>query len=63
MMLSVKQVAELFNVSEFKIYRWAKTGKIPSYSIGRIIRFDMKKYCNTYVKERVRNDVHSRTGE
>ena len=46
--LSVKQVAELFNVSEFTIYRWAKSCKIPCYSIGRIIRFETKYWWIGY---------------
>lgn len=39
-MLSVKQVAEMFNVSEFTIYKWAKSGKLPSFTIGGLIRFE-----------------------
>lgn len=39
MMLSVKQVAELLNISIFTIYRLARKGEIPSYGIGRCIRF------------------------
>lgn len=40
MLLRVKKVAELFNVTELTVYRWAKSGKIPSFNIGGVIRFD-----------------------
>lgn len=40
MFLSVKQIAELFNVSELTVYKWAKSDKIPHFTIGRLIRFD-----------------------
>lgn len=40
MFLSVKKVAELFNVAELTVYRWAKSGKIPSFNVGGVIRFD-----------------------
>lgn len=40
MFLSVKKVAELFHVSEVTVYRWAKNGKIPSFNVGGVIRFD-----------------------
>ena len=40
MFMSVKHVAELFNVSELTVYRWAKSGKIPSFNVGGVIRFE-----------------------
>lgn len=40
MFLSVKQIAELFNVSELTVYKWAKSDKIPYFTIGGLIRFD-----------------------
>jgi len=40
MFMSVKQVAELFNVSELTVYRWAKSGKISSFNVGGVIRFE-----------------------
>ncbi|UKJ44262.1 helix-turn-helix domain-containing protein [Lysinibacillus sp. ACHW1.5] len=40
MFLTAKKVAELFNVTELTVYRWAKSGKVPSFNVGGVIRFD-----------------------
>ena len=37
------ELAELLQVSVKTIYRLGKTGEIPSYKIGRSIRFEMPK--------------------
>lgn len=40
MFLDTKRVAELFGVTPLTIYKWAKSGKIPSYTIGGVKRFN-----------------------
>lgn len=35
------ELAEIFGVSPKTIYKAAKAGKIPSYRIGRCVRFEM----------------------
>jgi excisionase family DNA binding protein len=37
--LTVKDVAELFKVEEQTIYHWAKNGTLPCFKIGKAIRF------------------------
>jgi excisionase family DNA binding protein len=38
--LTVLEVAEILQVNKFTIYRWSKSGKIPSRVIGgRVLRF------------------------
>lgn len=32
--LTVKQVAEIFQISEQVVQKWARTGKIPHYRVG-----------------------------
>lgn len=37
--LTVKDVAELFKVEEQTVYHWANNGTLPSFKIGKVIRF------------------------
>ena len=37
--LTVEQLAEVLNCKESTIYSWVAVGTIPSYKIGRLIRF------------------------
>ncbi|MBP5359508.1 MAG: helix-turn-helix domain-containing protein [Treponema sp.] len=37
--LTVKDVAELFKVEEQTVYHWASNGTLPSFKIGKVIRF------------------------
>ncbi|MBO6130989.1 MAG: helix-turn-helix domain-containing protein [Treponema sp.] len=37
--LTVKDVAELFKVEEQTIYHWANNGTLPCFKIGKVIRF------------------------
>lgn len=39
-LMNAKQVAELFNVTEITVYGWVKSGILPSFTIGGVIRFD-----------------------
>lgn len=39
-LLSVKQVAELFSVTDMTVYTWMKNKKIPFLSVGGVVRFD-----------------------
>ncbi len=39
-LLTPKQVAELLNCKTSTIYAWAKTGKVPSFKLEGILRFD-----------------------
>jgi len=38
--LNVAQVAELLGISEKKVYHLAATGELPSFRVGKAIRFD-----------------------
>jgi excisionase family DNA binding protein len=38
--LNVQQVAELLGISKKKVYQMAATGKLPSFRIGKAVRFD-----------------------
>ncbi len=40
MMLTVKEVARLFSVSEKSVYKWISRRKIPAYKIGESYRFN-----------------------
>jgi excisionase family DNA binding protein len=36
---SIKEVSEYLNIRQSTLYCWAKTGEIPHYKLGKIIRF------------------------
>ena len=38
-LMTLKEVAELLNIAEVTIYRWANAGKIPAHKLGRQWRF------------------------
>ena len=49
-MLTIEQVAELFNVSKSSMYRLIDSRKIPCYKIGGLLRFT-EDDINTYLEE------------
>ena len=38
-LLKLEEVAQLFSVSHMTVYRWAKSGLLPYYRLGKGIRF------------------------
>lgn len=49
-LLTVKEVSELFGVTETTVRRWVMENKIPSYLIGGARRFNLQEVLE-YVKE------------
>ncbi len=45
-LLSVKKLAERINISPYCIREYARTGKIPSYKIGKLWLFDPIEVIN-----------------
>ena len=52
---SAEQVAESLNCSTYTILKWARLGKIPSYKVGRLRRFDLDVVLRILRRE-MRND-------
>jgi excisionase family DNA binding protein len=48
--LNIKDVCELFQVSEMTILRWRKSG-MPSYKVGKKVMFD-KQELEVWIKEK-----------
>lgn len=44
--MTAEQLARLLNVSPITVYKLAKAGRIPSFRIGRCVRFDPKTVAN-----------------
>ena len=53
MQLSVKDAAEILNVSEKTIYRWIKQGAIPSYRINEQFRFNRAELLEWATSRRI----------
>ena len=51
--LSVREVSELFGVTETTVRRWVMENKIPSYLIGGVRRFNLSEVLE-HVKEGAR---------
>jgi excisionase family DNA binding protein len=49
--LEAKELATLFNVTEDLIYKQARTGVMPSFKIGTLVRFDPKALCEWIDKQ------------
>lgn len=39
-LLTAEELAALLNVSEKTIYRWSKSGSLPSVRLGALVRFE-----------------------
>jgi excisionase family DNA binding protein len=53
--LTVPDVASILSVKESTVYQWAKSGEIPHYRLGRIVRFkrkDLEVWIEGHRKER-----------
>lgn len=37
--VSAKKISEIFGIDEKTFYSWARNRKIPSYKVGRLVRF------------------------
>lgn len=51
--LSVTEVAEIFKVSRYTIYQWAREGRIPFLRIGRRVLFPQKsidEFCDRQLR-------------
>jgi excisionase family DNA binding protein len=38
--LTVPDVASILSIKQSTVYQWAKSGEIPHYRLGRIVRFE-----------------------
>jgi excisionase family DNA binding protein len=39
-LLTAEDIAALLNISEKTVYRWSKSGSLPSVRIGTLVRFE-----------------------
>lgn len=46
--LEAKELAAIFGVTEDLIYKQARTGVMPSFRIGTLVRFDPMEVCEWY---------------
>src|SRR5579864_7221143 len=50
--LNAQQVAELLGLSKKKVYEMAATGKLPSFRIGKAVRFDAQDLAEWLLKKK-----------
>jgi excisionase family DNA binding protein len=50
-LLTAEELAALLNVSEKTVYRWSKSGSLPSVRIGTLVRFEPAT-VSTWLRER-----------
>jgi excisionase family DNA binding protein len=61
--LTVPEVASILSVKQSTVYQWAKSGEIPHYRLGRIVRFkrkDVEAWVEGFRKERVGEEKKAR---
>lgn len=54
MWMTVKEVSEEYRLAESTIYQWANCGKIPSYKVGGVVRFDdseLRKWFSRFKRQ------------
>jgi predicted DNA-binding transcriptional regulator AlpA len=49
--LEAKELAGIFGVTEALIYKQARTGAMPNFRIGTLVRFDPKAVCEWYDRQ------------
>jgi len=42
-LLTIKELSQLLNVKQSKLYLWVYNGSIPSYKLNGLVRFDMEE--------------------
>jgi excisionase family DNA binding protein len=55
--MEAKDVAEILGVTKPSIYKYARTGEIPSIRLGTSVRFDPKKLAEWYDRECIGDSV------
>jgi PTS system nitrogen regulatory IIA component len=53
MLLTVKDITKILNVSEKTIYRWVKSGQIPTYRVGEQYRFNRLEILEWATQRRI----------
>lgn len=62
--LGVKEIAELFDVSEGTIQRWVRRGEIPAIRVSDTIRFDCGLLADWIEQRSITNDEpDAKTGQ
>lgn len=61
-LMTVKEAAELLQVSERSIYAWAREGKIPARRVGGKIRFHLDDLLASTEKEKETPRLAARSG-
>jgi excisionase family DNA binding protein len=54
--LNAHQVAELLGLSKKKVYQMAATGRLPSFRIGKAVRFDAQDLADWLRKKKPSNE-------
>ena len=50
-LLTAEELAALLNVSEKTVYRWSKSGSLPSVGIGKLVRFSQRRSAVGFARE------------
>ena len=53
-LVDIKQISEMLGVKPATIYKWVQHGKIPSYKIEGLVRFDPDEVWTWVVKKKAR---------
>lgn len=59
-LMTLPEVAEYLQIAERTVYQWAQSGKIPSFKIGNVWRFQ-RSDIDEWIDERKRETPRSRS--
>jgi len=59
-LMTLPEVADYLQIAERTVYQWAQSGKIPSFKIGNVWRFQ-RADIDEWIEERKRETPRSRS--
>lgn len=58
--LDIDQACSFLKLSKPMVYKWARTGRIPAFKVGKIWRFD-RETLHDWAKSRISTDTEARS--
>jgi excisionase family DNA binding protein len=54
-LLNRKEISKLIGVHHLTVYRWTRSGVIPSYKCGRLLRYDLQEVLEALKQHNITN--------
>jgi excisionase family DNA binding protein len=54
-LLDRKEISQIIGVNHLTVYRWTRSGVIPSYRCGKLLRYDLEEVLNALKQHNITN--------